>query len=78
MEKIKRAGKAIVVIFIVGLGFIHSQGKQSFPYETFSPVSISWDQPSVKCDSVKTDRDGFYVYTKRFIESGIHQLLSNL
>jgi hypothetical protein len=78
MEKVKRAGKAIVVIFIVGLGFIHNLDKKSFLYESFNPVSISWDKPTVRTDSATTNDSNLYLYTKKIIDSGIHQLISKL
>ncbi len=78
MEKIKRAGKALVVILIVGFGFIHHLDKKSVLYETFSMGEISWEKPTLKADTATTNESGLYLYTKRIIDSGIHQIISSL
>jgi hypothetical protein len=78
MKKIKKAVKAFVVIFVVGLGLIHNVNKNSFIYESFCPGLISWENESLKNDSAQTDESKLSVYTLKIIDSGINHLISNL
>ncbi|MDP4239856.1 MAG: hypothetical protein Q8904_10360 [Bacteroidota bacterium] len=78
MKKVKKAVRALVVIFVVGLGLIHNANKNSFIYESFCPGLISRENESVKNDSAQTNECKLSVYTLKIIDSGINHLISNL
>jgi hypothetical protein len=78
MKKHKKIIQAIVVIFVVGIGWFHNLDKSSFIYRQISPVTAHWKYDLQKTDTVQGNENKFFVFTKNIINSGIEHLISNL
>lgn len=78
MNKEKKIIQAIVVIIVVGVGWIHNIDKNSFLYEQFSPVAVYSIESDIKSDSLKVKVNSLYTYTKDLIGSSIQHLISKL
>jgi len=78
MKKNKRIIQAIVVIIVVGIGWVHNLDKNSFIYEQISPVTADWRNNIGKTDSLQTNETGLYTFTRNIINFSIDHLISNL
>ena len=78
MKKDKRIIQAIVVILVVGMGWIHNLDKKSFLYEQFRPVAVNLSGNNDKPDTLQVNESNLYLFTKDFIDSSIQHLISNL
>ena len=78
MKKTEKIVKALVVILIVGIGLVSNMNKPSGISCHFSPFYMGIESSSEKNDSVKTNESKLYIFTKKIIDSGIHQLFPNL
>lgn len=78
MKKGKRIIQAIVVVIIVGIGWVHNLDKNSFMYEQINPVTANWKDKLEKTDSLQVNESNLYIFTRNIINSGIDHLISNL
>lgn len=78
MKKGKRIIQAIVVVIIVGIGWVHNLDKNSFMYLQISPVTANWNNNIAKPDTLQANESSFYCFTRDFIKSGIDHLISTL
>ena len=78
MKKDRRIVKAIAVIIIVGIGWIHNLDNKSFLYEQFRPLTVSWENDSNNNDSLQVKENKLFIYTKNIINSSIQHIISNL
>jgi hypothetical protein len=78
MKKDKRIIQAIVVVIIVGIGWVHNLDKNSFMYRQISPVTANWNNSIEKTDTLQANEGSFYSFTRDIIKSGIDHLISNL
>jgi len=78
MKKEKKIIQAIVVIIVVGIGWIHNLDKNSFLYEHFSPVTVSLTSTPEKPDTLQVKENNFYSFTKNIIDSSIQHIISSL
>jgi len=78
MKKDKKIIQAIVVIIIVGIGWIQNLDKKSFLYEQFRPVAVNLVGNNDKTDSLQVNDDNLYLFTKDILNSSIQHLISNL
>jgi hypothetical protein len=78
MKKDKRIIQAIVVIIIVGIGWVHNLDKNSFMYKQISPMTANWSNNIEKPDTLQANESSFYSFSRDIIKSGIDHLISNL
>ena len=78
MKKNKKIIQAIVVIIVVGIGWIHNLDKNSFLYEQFRPLTVNLESNNDNADTLKVKENKLYIFTKNIIDSSIQQLISNL
>jgi hypothetical protein len=78
MKKNRKFVQALVVVFIVGIGLFQNINRKAHIFQPLNPISISWDSKSVKADTVQSDENKLFIYTKKIISSGIYHLISNL
>ena len=78
MKKIEKFGKAVVVIFIVGIGLLQNINKHSRFFYSDNYFSINLENKEIKTDSTKTADSKLYIYAKKMIDSGIKYLVNNL
>jgi len=78
MKKGKRIIQAIVVIMIVGIGWVHNLDRDSAIYRRISTVNADWKDEAVRPDSVQVEENNLYILTRDIINSGIEHLISNI
>jgi len=78
MKKGKRTIQAIVVIMIVGIGWVHNLDRDSAIYRRISTVNADWKDEAVRPDSVQVEENNLYILTRDIINSGIEHLISNI
>jgi len=78
MKKGKRVIQAIVVIMIVGVGWVHNLDRDSAIYRRISTVNADWKDEAVRPDSVQVEENNLYILTRDIINSGIEHLISNI
>jgi len=78
MKKDKKIIQAIVVIIVVGIGWIQNLDKKSFLYEQFRPVAVNLVGNNDKPDTLQVNDDNLYLFTKDIFNSSIQHLISNL
>lgn len=78
MKKDKRIIQAIVVIIIVGIGWLNNLDRNSFMYKQINPVTADWSNNIEKPDTLQANESSFYTFTRDIIKSGIDHLISNL
>ena len=78
MKKGKRVIQAIVVIMIVGIGWVHNLDRDSAIYRRISTVNADWKDEAVRPDSVQVEENNLYILTRDIINSGIEHLISNI
>jgi len=78
MKKGKRVIQAIVVIMIVGAGWVHNLDRDSAIYRRISTVNADWKDEAVRPDSVQVEENNLYILTRDIINSGIEHLISNI
>ena len=78
MKKDKRIIQAIVVIIIVGIGWVHNLDRNSFIYKQISPVTANWRNNAEKSDTLQANEGSFYIFTRDIIYTSIDHLISNL
>ncbi len=78
MKTPKRITKATAVIIIVGIGLFYNLNKKVTITGFMNSSSITLNDSSLKSDSLKSDENRFFIYTKNIINEGIHHLISNL
>ena len=75
MKKDKKIIQAIVVIIVVGIGWIHNSDKKSYLYEQFRPVAVSLLSNNDKPDTLQVNENNLYLFTKDIIDSSIQHLI---
>jgi len=78
MKKNKKIIQAIVVIIVVGIGWIHNLDKNSFLYEQIRPIAVNLESNNDNTDTLRVNENKLYIFTKNIIDSSIQQLISNL
>jgi len=78
MKTSERIPKAIVVIAVVGIGLVHNMGNKNIVIEPFREMTTTFDKAQVNSDTVQTNENKLYTYTKSLINSSIQHLISNL
>ena len=78
MKKDKKFIQAMVVIIVVGIGWVHNLDRKSYIYRQISPVTANWKSDIEKPDSLEVKEGSLYIFTKNIINSGIEHLISNL
>ena len=78
MKKHKKIIQAVVVIIVVGFGWVHNLDKNSFIYHQISPVTADWRNDLLKTDTLQGNENKLFVFTKNMINSGIEHLILNL
>ena len=78
MKKGKKTIQAIVVIIVVGIGWIQNFDKKSFLYEQFRPVAVNLIGNNDKADTLQVEENDLYLFTKNIFDSSIQHLISNL
>ena len=78
MKRNNKFIQAIVVILVVGIGWVHNQDRNSFIYEQLSTVTANWKNDIKKSDSLEVKQNNLYIFTKNVIYSGIDHLILNL
>ena len=78
MKKDKQIIQAIVVIIVVGIGWIQNLDKKSFLYEQFRPVAVSLIGNNDRPDTLQVNENNLYLFTKDIFNSSIQHLISNL
>jgi len=78
MKKDKKIIQAIVVIIVVGIGWIQNLDKKSFLYEQFRPVAVSLIGNNDRPDTLQVNENNLYLFTKDIFNSSIQHLISNL
>jgi len=78
MKTSQRIPKAIVVVVIVGIGLLHNMKDKSIVMEPLREMTAELDKSRLESDSVQTNESSLFSYTKAFLNSSIHQLISNL
>jgi hypothetical protein len=84
MKKDKKIIQAIVVIIVVGIGWVYNLDRNSFLYEQIHSASVTWNNSSTTSDTLQLkekksfDENKLFIYTKNIIDSSIQHLISNL
>jgi hypothetical protein len=78
MKKGKRITQALVVIIIVGIGWVRNLDKKSFIYEQLRTKTVSLESANNKIDSLQVKENIIYIFTKDLIGSSIQHLILNL
>ena len=78
MKKGKRITQALVVIIVVGIGYVHNLDKKSVLYEQLLTKTVSLEGGNDKTDSLQVKENKLYIYTKDLIDSSIQHLIINL
>lgn len=78
MKKDKKIIQAIVVVVVVGIGWIHNLDKKSFIYEQFRPATVSLTGNNEKPDTLQVKESNFYSFTKNIFDSSIQHIISSL
>jgi large-conductance mechanosensitive channel len=78
MKTTHRIPKAIAVIIVVGFGLLHNMKGKSIVMEPLREITAEFDKSQIKSDSIQTSESKLFIYTKSFINTSIHQLISNL
>ena len=78
MKNYKKIIQSIVVIIVVGIGWIHNLDKKSYIYEEMRTKIVNFESDNNKTDTLQVKENNLYNFTKDFIDSNIHQLISNL
>jgi len=78
MKKNKRIIQVVVVIIVVGIGYIHSLDKHSLIYQQLCTATISSENKPNLPDSTEARETSLFIYTERIINSGIKHLIFNL
>ena len=73
----KKFGKAVVVIIIVGIGLVHNFNKKTVFWGSNNYFPI-YNNQDIKADTAKYNDSKLFIYTKKMIDSGISYLISNL
>ncbi|MFZ4724724.1 MAG: hypothetical protein ACOYMD_04695 [Paludibacter sp.] len=68
--------KATVVVLVIGFGWLQGIDKKYDLTQSIYEVSIL-NNNCLSSDTVKTDDNEFFNYTKSILKSGIHHLISN-
>lgn len=72
----KRFIKATVVVFVVGFGWLHNIDKKTEFTDSIYNVSII-EKNCLNSDTIKTNDNSLFKYTKSLLKSGIQHLISN-
>ena len=78
MKKDKKIIQAIVVIVVVGIGWIHNVDKNSYLYKQFRTVAVNSVSNNDQSDTLQVKENKIYLFTKNIIDSSIQHLISNL
>ena len=78
MKKEKKIIQAIVVVIVVGIGWMHNLDKNSFLYEQFRPVTVSLSSNNEKTDTLQVKENNLYFFTKNIFDSSIQLIISSL
>ena len=78
MKKGKRITQALVVILVVGIGYVRNLDKKSFIYEQLRTKTVSLESGKDKADSLQVKENNIYIFTKNLIGSSIQHLILNL
>jgi len=78
MKKDKKIIQAIVVIVVVGIGWIHNVDKNSYLYKQFRTVAVNSVGNNDQTDTLQVKENKIYLFTKNIIDSSIQHLISNL
>jgi len=78
MKKDKKIIQAIVVIVVVGIGWIHNVDKNSYLYKQFRTVAVNSVGNNDQSDTLQVKENKIYLFTKNIIDSSIQHLISNL
>ena len=76
MKENNRFLKAVAVIIIVGFGLIYNMNMKTI-FSDFNYTESIQSEMS-KTDSLKSEPNRLFIYTKCIINEGIHHLISNL
>lgn len=78
MKNKKKNLQALVVVIVVGIGFLGNNERSVFHLSKINPVTICMENESVNADSLSTREKKLFLYTKKIITTGIQHLISNL
>jgi len=78
MKKDKKIIQAIVVIVVVGIGWIHNVDKNSYLYKQFRTVAVNSVSNNDQSDTLQVKENKIYLFTKNIIDSSIQHIISNL
>ena len=78
MKKSKKTIQAIVVIVVVGIGWIHNVDKNSYLYRQFRTVAVNSISNNDQTDTLQVKENKIFLFTKTIIDSSIQHLISNL
>jgi len=78
MKKSKKTIQAIVVIVVVGIGWIHNVDKNSYLYRQFRTVAVNSISNNDQTDTLQVKENKIFLFTKNIIDSSIQHLISNL
>jgi hypothetical protein len=78
MKNYKKIIQSIVVILVVGIGWIHNLDKKSFIYEEMRTKIVNFGSDNNKTDTLQVKESNLYTFTKDIIDFNIHHLISNL
>lgn len=74
----KKIGQAVAIMFIVGIGLIQNMNHKAHIFNTFNPITFSWEDNSVKTDTLQTNENKLFMYTTKMIRKGIQHIISTL
>jgi hypothetical protein len=76
--KNNRTLKAMVVVFIVGIGLLRNINEQSFLYRQIKSAAVSMNNFTEKADSLPLSENQLLIYTIKITNSGIQHLISQI
>jgi hypothetical protein len=78
MKNHKKIIQSIVVIIVVGIGWIHNLDKNSFIYEQIRTKIVNFESDNERTDTLQVKESNLYNFTKDIIDSNFQHLISNL
>jgi len=80
MKTTHRIPKAIVIIFLVGIGLLHNMKYKSIVMEPFREMTAEFKRDQIRSDTTQTNEreSKLFNYTKSIINTSIQHLILNL